>query len=138
MKYQIFFIVFVVAVVSSCSKRDEGSNSIVGIWKEVEAYDGSWTNPNRDWQPVPDAYADHLEFSENFIYKQTSTGSAACMGTWQLTATDTLIVNSNCYTRPNEFKVEVLNSNTLICGITGICGPLKYKYKRIGTSSVSN
>jgi hypothetical protein len=103
-----------VIFIFSCSK--EGTKPpIVGKWKMVEAYNGTFQGCNC-WSQVPSSYADILEltFAGKYkIKKPPIASSIACPGSYRIINDSTIAFTAECGgTNPNQEFIGIYSQAT--------------------------
>ena len=130
--FTLILIISLMTFFTACKKETTvQNNDITGKWKFVEQYDGYANGGTFTWYSIPTDYSNTLTFSQNGQYSKKANSSGnfqECVGTYTISNSSSLEVNSNCNTSIEKMIITELTSTSLIIDRQGIEGKIRYKY----------
>ena len=125
---------FILTTFLSCKKEKEIENSsIVGRWQLESVFNGYANGGNFQWNNVAVENSHILFFTKDELYNQKSVrgNGKECNGTYYLSDSDTLEINSDCNLHTLKMFVSELTDKSLILDFQGIEGIIRDRYVRI-------
>ena len=107
MKRTTLFTITISLMFFSCTK-DELKDEIIGIWRNIERFEGYGNGGDFQWHLVPEQFQENYQFDTNRdFFEFNPNGETRCTGTFQILSANEVEINSSCYIGPITWDISI-------------------------------